>query len=311
MGILMATSNKVTRPHSSEYFGKERDFWWNSDFLDLLAQRLNLATVHRAADIGCGVGHWSALIYPRLAADADLVGVDREQSYLAEYLSRTRFLAADPARISALQGDACNLPLPNAAFDMTTCQTLLIHLKSPEIAIAEMIRVTRPGGLVLCVEPNNLIARLPLSGLMSDQNVERLIASSEMAWRYVLGRARLGKGAEYIGELLPGMFAKQGLENIQVWLSDKAAPSIPPYSSEMEQAAVQAWEKWMAEESGPFDRAEARANVIAGGGSEDFFNSAWQADLGACRDILEARREGRWHAAGGGLLYIIAGQVAG
>jgi SAM-dependent methyltransferase len=307
----MAKSHTTTRAHSSEYFGKERDFWWNSDFLDLLAHRLDLKTIRRAADIGCGVGHWSGLLYPRLAPGAEMVGVDREQTYLTQYLSRLRTVAPETARLEALQGDALNLPLADGSLDMTTCQTLLLHLDRPEAALREMIRVTRPGGLVLCVEPNNLISRLPFSGLMAEQDIERLITASEMAWRYVLGRARLGKGAEYMGELLPGLFAKLGLQNVQVWLSDKASPIVPPYAGEEESAVQDTWEKWMAEGIGPFDRAEARANILAGGGSEEAFDSAWQAGMEDCRDTMKARREGRWHCAGGGLFYIVAGHTPG
>ena len=305
----MTDTNNTTRPHSSEYFGKERDFWWNSDFLDLMAQRLDLPAIHRAADIGCGIGHWSGLLYPRLAPGAEMTGVDREHSYMAQYLSRLQAIAPDASRIKAIQGNAMSLPLPDKALDLTTCQTLLLHLEKPDAAIREMMRVTKPGGLVLCVEPNNLINRLPLSGLTPEEDVDRLIRISEMGLRYALGRARLGKGAEYIGELLPGMFAKLGLENIQVWLSDKAAPSIPPYTSEIEIAGEENLEKWMAEGIGPFDRTEARANVLAGGGSEKFFADTWEEDLAACRETITARKEGRWHSAGGNLFYLVAGRV--
>lgn len=305
----MTDTNSTTRPHSSEYFGKERDFWWNSDFLDLIAKRLDLQAIQRAADIGCGVGHWSVLLYPRLAASAEIVGVDREHSYIGEYLSRLQAIAPTPSRVNAIHGDATNLPLPDKTFDLTTCQTLLLHLEKPDAALREMMRVTRPGGLILCVEPNNLISRLPLSGLMAEQDPELLIRQSELEWRYVLGRARLGKGAEYIGELLPGMFAKLGLENIQVWLSDKAAPSFPPYTSEIEIAGQESFEEWMAQGIGPFDRAEARANVLAGGGSEKFFDEAWEEGLTACRDGIKARKEGRANAAGGYLFYLVAGRM--
>jgi len=304
----MSIKNDRIRPHSSEYFGKERDFFWNPDFVELLARRLDLQNVKRAVDVGCGIGHWSALIYPHLAAGADLVGVDREPSHVADYFRRLHAVVADPARIEALVGNASGLPLPDRIFDLATCQTLLLHLQNPEEALEEMIRITKPGGLVLCVEPNNLVARLPFSGLMGEKPPERLIRLSEMAWRYVLGRARLGKGAEFIGEQLPGMFARLGLQDVTVWLADKAHHSLPPYSSEGEVAASEARERWRAEGVGPYDREELRANVIAGGGSEAFFEAAWRDYLAEDRETSEACNEQRWHAAGGTLFYIIAGR---
>lgn len=117
----MSKTNNISRPHSSEYFGEERDYFWNADFLDLLAKRLDLPTVTRAADIGCGIGHWSTLLYPRLASDAEIVGVDRERNHVAEYLDRVKAVAADPDRIKALEGDAITLPLPDRTVDLATC----------------------------------------------------------------------------------------------------------------------------------------------------------------------------------------------
>ncbi|MET0529652.1 MAG: class I SAM-dependent methyltransferase [Microvirga sp.] len=304
----MSKTNDTNRPHSSEYFGEERDFFWNIDFLDLIAKRLDLRAVRRAADIGCGVGHWSSLLYGRLASEAELTGVDREQSHVVDYLRRLRAAVTDPARIDAREGDATSLPLPDRSFDLVTCQTLLLHLQNPEAALEEMVRIARPGGLILCVEPNNLVGRLPFSGLMGIEPPERLIRLSEMAWRYALGRARLGKGAEFIGEQLPGMFARLGLQDVSVWLCDKVSPSLPPYSSAGEIAAFAALDRWRAEGTGPYDREEMRANVIAGGGTEAFFDTAWRDYLDHDREATEAIREHRWHAAGGTLFYIVAGR---
>ncbi|PWB93519.1 MULTISPECIES: class I SAM-dependent methyltransferase [Methylosinus] len=298
----MSAENDKTRPHSAEYFGAERDYLWNADFLDLLARRLDLRAVERAADIGCGVGHWSALLYPRLAAEAQIVGVDREPRHLVGYVDRMRAIA--DTRMEAIACDANRLPFADRSFDLATCQTLLLHLRDPAAALAEMIRIVEPGGLVLCAEPNNLVARLPFSGQMGEEAVERLLRLSELAWRQALGRARLGKGEEFVGERLPGLFAGLGLQDVRVWLSDKTHPSIPPHSSPGEIANAQAWERWRAEGVGPYDRNEMRTNVLASGGSEEFFDSAWRDFV----DGAAAGDERGWSAAGGVLLYVVAGR---
>ena len=41
---------------SAELFGEQRDFWWNRDFLDLMAARWRLQEADSLADIGCGLG---------------------------------------------------------------------------------------------------------------------------------------------------------------------------------------------------------------------------------------------------------------
>ena len=61
-----------------------------------------------------------------------------------------------PDLLTVVQGDATRIPLPNDAFDVVTCQTVLMHLARPADALRDMLRILRPGGLLACVEPNNL-----------------------------------------------------------------------------------------------------------------------------------------------------------
>ena len=71
-------------PHSAEQFGPQRDYWWNRDFLDLMANRWGLREATSLADIGCGLCHWSRLLYPYLRTPARLTGVDREARWVAD-----------------------------------------------------------------------------------------------------------------------------------------------------------------------------------------------------------------------------------
>ncbi|MER9313253.1 HAD-IA family hydrolase [Mesorhizobium australicum] len=196
----MSSPNQI-RPHSSEYFGEERDYFWNSDYLDLVAQRLSLASVHSVADIGCGVGHWSALLYPRLAGNAHLTGVDLEESHIRDYLARLHQIVADPARLAAMEGSATELPLSDTSVDLATCQTLLLHLKDPESALKEMIRITRPGGLtpghvLRAIMERDRISHLFSGFIFSDE----LGASKPSAATFVAARNLLGD-AECLGHL--------------------------------------------------------------------------------------------------------------
>ena len=54
------------------------------DFLDLMATRWRLREAASLADIGCGLCHWSRLLYPYLRAPARFAGVDREERWVAE-----------------------------------------------------------------------------------------------------------------------------------------------------------------------------------------------------------------------------------
>ncbi|MGA1192723.1 MAG: hypothetical protein ACO3XO_10635, partial [Bdellovibrionota bacterium] len=55
-------SNVSRNLHSAEYFGRQRSFWWNSDFLSLMATRWNLRNANKILDVGCGVGHWGMIV---------------------------------------------------------------------------------------------------------------------------------------------------------------------------------------------------------------------------------------------------------
>ena len=78
------------RPHSAEYFGDQRDFWWNRDFVELMARRWQLSQARSVLEVGSGVGHWSRVLAPSLAPEAKLVGVEREPKWVAEATARAQ-----------------------------------------------------------------------------------------------------------------------------------------------------------------------------------------------------------------------------
>lgn len=51
-----------------------------------------------------------------------------------------------------LAGDVTALPFGFGAFDVSGCVGVLHHVRRPELAVSELTRVTRPGGLVLVVD---------------------------------------------------------------------------------------------------------------------------------------------------------------
>lgn len=66
-----------------------------------------------------------------------------------DILSRARDLAAShSANITFKQANAYELPFPDATFDLTHTHQMLAHLGAPVDAIREMLRVTKPGGVV-------------------------------------------------------------------------------------------------------------------------------------------------------------------
>src|SRR5688572_26791078 len=187
----MANQFKGRAEHSAEYFGDTRDDWWNLDFLRLMAARWKLDAVGDALDVGCGVGHWGLLLASVLPEDARITGIDREPTWIAE--ARARSLARGLGeRCSYQQGVAERLPFPDDTFDLTTCQTVLIHLADPAAAIAEMVRVTRPGGLVAVAEPNNLTEALLLDSISNRASIDDVVELVRFQLTCERGKAALG-----------------------------------------------------------------------------------------------------------------------
>jgi ubiquinone/menaquinone biosynthesis C-methylase UbiE len=166
----MGNEFKGQAAHSAEHFGDTRDHWWNLDFLEFMAKRWNLDAVRDVLDVGSGIGHWGMLLASVMPAHVRFTGIDREPRWVERARERTldRGLGG---RFSYQVGEAERLPFPDDSFDLTTCQTLLIHLPDPGAAIAEMRRVTRPGGLVAVAESNNLTESLLLDSISNRASI--------------------------------------------------------------------------------------------------------------------------------------------
>jgi SAM-dependent methyltransferase len=107
-------------------------------FLDWLAPPPGL----RWIDIGCGNGAFTELIVER-CAPAAVRGIDPSTEQLVFARSRP---GARVAEFS--EGDAQALPFPDRSFDVAVMALVIFFVPNPVRAVAEMVRVTRPGGTI-------------------------------------------------------------------------------------------------------------------------------------------------------------------
>lgn len=107
-------------------------------FLDWLAPAPGL----RWIDVGCGNGAFTELIVQR-CAPSEAQGIDPSEGQLG--FARTR-----PGARAAVfhQGDAMALPFADNNFDAAVMALVIFFVPDPDKGVAEMVRVTRPGGLV-------------------------------------------------------------------------------------------------------------------------------------------------------------------
>lgn len=110
-----------------------------------LTQVLGEAGGRLILDAGAGDGRWAA----ELASEgARVVAIDASRSMAAAAKERIR----GERRVYLVVGDAARLPFPPGCFDAATAVTLLCFVEHPRVVMAELGRVTRPGGTVVLGE---------------------------------------------------------------------------------------------------------------------------------------------------------------
>ena len=114
---------------------------WSRRLAPLLVEFAGVGRRDRVLDVGTGTGALAAAIAGAAPA-AQVVGVDRSAGFVSDAATssgdRTRFLV----------GEAQQLPLRNRSFDRTLSMLVMNFIPAPSSALQEMVRVTRPGGIV-------------------------------------------------------------------------------------------------------------------------------------------------------------------
>lgn len=115
---------------------------WSRRVAEVFIDRLGIDAGARWADVGCGTGAVTQTILER-ADPASVVGVDPSEAFVA--FARQQ---VSDARASFEIGDGGALPLSDDLVDVAVSGLVLNFLPDPVAMLAEMRRVTRPGGTV-------------------------------------------------------------------------------------------------------------------------------------------------------------------
>ncbi len=118
-----------------------------------LIKSIGLSGARQIADIGCGVGSMSVWLGERFP-QAQVIGADASPEQIA--VATQRALDRTLTNIRFDVADAYVTGLPTGAFDLVYCRAILCHLREPLRALAEMRRLVKPGGILLCEDFDNL-----------------------------------------------------------------------------------------------------------------------------------------------------------
>ena len=108
-------------------------------------------------DVGAGQGRHSFEAYRR---GAHVTAFDMNEKDLADVDVMFKAMelegeAGPPASATTVAGDARKMPFPNASFDRVIASEILEHIHEDEAVMAELFRITKPGGLVAVTVPRN------------------------------------------------------------------------------------------------------------------------------------------------------------
>jgi SAM-dependent methyltransferase len=124
--------------------------------------RLGVRPREHVLDMGCGAGRHAFELYRR---GADVVAFDQdadELSAVSDMFAAMRSEDQVPAGADAdvKQGDALALPFADGEFDRIVAAEVLEHIPQDRRAIAELVRVLRPGGTLAVTVPRWLPERV-------------------------------------------------------------------------------------------------------------------------------------------------------
>jgi len=112
---------------------------WSRRLSPQLVELAGVRPGHRVLDVGCGPGALIAELASRLGPEV-VSAVDPSESFVAA--ASTRYPGVEVRKATAE-----SLPYPDATFDAALAQLVVHFMANPVAGLAEMARVTRPGGV--------------------------------------------------------------------------------------------------------------------------------------------------------------------
>lgn len=234
---------------------------------ELLRPRLG----DRLLDVGCGTGDVVRALAGLVGAHGTVVGIEPSATMLDEARRRT---GERSHNVEFRSGDIARLDFDDATFDGVTCERVFQHLDTPDAALAELVRVIRPGGRIVVIDTDwGMHAIHGADPQLTSRVVQCWAANAANGWS---------------GRRLPGLFVHAGLPEPAVVAetftsTDGHRPMGPPFTT----MAV------VAEQSGALSSDDAHtwlAQLADAGERGQFFWAVTMFAVAGARPPLTTRQ---------------------
>jgi len=155
----------------------------------------------RVLDMGCGTGEY-ALWYAAHGA-GEVVGIDLSTASLS--MARERQAESNLTNISFQDMDILECDFPDNSFDYSYSVGVLHHTGDPERGFRQLVRVTRPGGLVIVSLYSQYSRRL----LRCKQTICRWLGGDDIDARVRWGRLLFGRTLRKLDKRYHGLNTEQ------------------------------------------------------------------------------------------------------
>lgn len=113
-----------------------------------IVEETNPQPNEKIIDLGCGTGYYLFLL-SNLSLEINLTGFDNDYKALDE----AKQLLFDK-KINFVKGDMHKMPFKNSSFDKAVASEVLEHLTNDILALEEIFRILKPGGILVISVPS-------------------------------------------------------------------------------------------------------------------------------------------------------------
>lgn len=220
--------DRSSDPHQAV---KLLDAQHGSDFIFDMEQRalqwLDVQPGQHILDAGCGTGKQTQVFANLAGVEGSTMGLDFSATMVTEAVKRNSSVTS----ASYIQGDIHQLPFAGAQFDRCYAERVFQHLPDPQQALRSLMRVTKPGGKIVILEPDHEMVTIDTP-------------YHEVNRRFIEWRCNTFR-AGWVAHQLYGWFKMLGVSDVAVELvpvvfTDYAIRSrVAPYLEEIRIAAQQ------------------------------------------------------------------------